>query len=127
MANAVRLSGAKPKPNSLQIAALNPRLNALVQVDADHFEEEVRAAAMAPDALVKQVSTEVIETVKSDKDIQAGIGWKAKVEALPAPGVLPDIQAAIDYAAQTLGTSGKVGVVGFCMGGGFALQLVNKG
>jgi phospholipid transport system substrate-binding protein len=30
------------------------------------------AAQTAPDALVKQLSTEVIDTVKSDKDIQAG-------------------------------------------------------
>jgi phospholipid transport system substrate-binding protein len=30
------------------------------------------AAVLAPDALVRQVSTEVIDTVKSDKDIQAG-------------------------------------------------------
>ena len=31
------------------------------------------------------------------------------------PGVLADIQAAVDYAAQTSG--GKVGVVGYCWGG----------
>ncbi|MFL6636137.1 MAG: phospholipid-binding protein MlaC [Massilia sp.] len=31
-----------------------------------------RAAAEAPDALVKRVSTDVIESVKADKDIQAG-------------------------------------------------------
>ena len=37
------------------------------------------------------------------------------VEALPAPGVMQDIQAAIDYAAQTSG--GKVGIVGYCWGG----------
>jgi carboxymethylenebutenolidase len=36
-----------------------------------------------------------------------------RVEALPAPGVLQDVQAAIDYAAQ----AGKVGIVGYCWGG----------
>jgi carboxymethylenebutenolidase len=36
------------------------------------------------------------------------------VDALPAPGVLPDIQAAIDHAAVS---GGKVGIVGFCWGG----------
>lgn len=46
-------------------------------------------------------------------DMQAGIALKAAVEGLPAPGVLPDIQAAIDHAAQ----AGKVGVVGYCWGG----------
>ncbi len=49
------------------------------------------------------------------EDVQAGSGLKAAVEALPAPGVMPDIQAAIGYAAQTSG--GKVGVVGYCWGG----------
>ena len=48
-------------------------------------------------------------------DIQVGIGLKATAEALPAPGVLQDVQAAIDHAAQAAG--GKVGVVGFCWGG----------
>ena len=35
--------------------------------------------------------------------------------ALPAPGVLQDIQAAIDHAAKASG--GKVGIVGYCWGG----------
>ena len=48
-------------------------------------------------------------------DMQAGMELKAAVEALPAPGVMPDIQAAIDYAAQRSGR--KVGIVGFCWGG----------
>jgi carboxymethylenebutenolidase len=46
-------------------------------------------------------------------DITAGAALKAQVEALPAPGVLQDVQAAIDYAAQ----AGKVGIVGYCWGG----------
>ena len=48
-------------------------------------------------------------------DMQAGMELNAAVEALPAPGVMPDIQAAIDYAAQRSGR--KVGIVGFCWGG----------
>jgi len=48
-------------------------------------------------------------------DMQAGIALKAAVEALPEPGVLRDIQAAVDYAAKT--TGGKVGIVGYCWGG----------
>ena len=48
-------------------------------------------------------------------DMQAGIALKAAVEALPAPGVMADIQAAVDYAAKTSG--GKVGIVGYCWGG----------
>jgi carboxymethylenebutenolidase len=42
-----------------------------------------------------------------------GSALKLAVEALPAPGVMQDIQAAVDYAAK----AGKVGVVGYCYGG----------
>lgn len=48
-------------------------------------------------------------------DIQEGVRLKALTEALPAPGVLADLQAAIDHAAQLSG--GKVGMVGYCWGG----------
>jgi carboxymethylenebutenolidase len=48
-------------------------------------------------------------------DMQAGIALKAAVEALPAPGVLADIEAAVQHAARASG--GKVGVVGYCWGG----------
>ncbi len=46
-------------------------------------------------------------------DIQKGMALKAAVEALPAPGVMQDLQAAVNHAAQ----AGKVGVVGYCYGG----------
>jgi len=49
----------------------------------------------------------------TQEDMGAGMALKAAVEALPAPGVMPDVQAAIDHAAQ----AGKVGIVGFCWGG----------
>ncbi|MDP4301948.1 MlaC/ttg2D family ABC transporter substrate-binding protein [Leptothrix discophora] len=49
----------------------------------------VRAETVAPDVLVKQVSTEVIETVKSDKDIQAGD--LKKIMALVDTKVLPQV------------------------------------
>lgn len=54
-----------------------------------------------------------VELGYSPQDIQAGGALKQAVESLPAPGVLPDIQAAIDHAAQ----AGKVGIVGYCWGG----------
>src|SRR3954453_16325565 len=47
------------------------------------------------------------------EDITAGSALKAATEALPAPGVMQDIQAAIKHAAQ----AGKVGIVGYCYGG----------
>jgi carboxymethylenebutenolidase len=48
-------------------------------------------------------------------DMQAGMVLKTAVDAMPAPGVMADIQAAVDYAAKTSG--GKVGIVGYCWGG----------
>jgi carboxymethylenebutenolidase len=47
------------------------------------------------------------------QDMTAGSALKAAVEALPAPGVMQDIQAAISHARQ----AGKVGIVGYCWGG----------
>ena len=49
------------------------------------------------------------------EDMSAGAALKAAIEALPAPGVLSDIQASVDHAASLSG--GKVGVVGYCWGG----------
>lgn len=56
-----------------------------------------------------------VELGYSEADMGEGFGYKTAVEALPAPGVLQDIQAAIDHAAQVSG--GKVGIVGYCWGG----------
>ena len=56
-----------------------------------------------------------VELGYSEADMGEGFGLKTAVEALPAPGVLQDIQAAIDHAAKTSG--GKVGIVGYCWGG----------
>lgn len=46
-------------------------------------------------------------------DMERGFALKGAIEALPAPGVLQDIQAAIVHAAS----AGKVGIVGYCWGG----------
>ena len=54
-----------------------------------------------------------VELGYESEDMQAGMGLKAAVEALPAPGVMQDLQAAIGHAAS----AGKVGIVGFCWGG----------
>ena len=54
-----------------------------------------------------------VELGYTGDDMQAGMALKAAVEALPAPGVLQDVQAAVDYAAK----AGKVGIVGYCWGG----------
>ena len=54
-----------------------------------------------------------VELGYTPDDIAQGSRLKAAVEALPAPGVLQDIQAAVDHAAR----AGKVGIVGYCWGG----------
>lgn len=51
----------------------------------------------------------------SESDMSEGFACKLAVEALPAPGVMQDIQAAIDHAAAA--SVGKVGIVGYCWGG----------
>lgn len=54
-----------------------------------------------------------VELGYTEDDMKAGFELKTAVEALPAPGVLADIQAAIGHAAQ----AGKVGILGYCWGG----------
>lgn len=54
-----------------------------------------------------------VELGYTEADMSAGIALKAAAEALPTPGVMADIQAAIHHAAQ----GGKVGIVGYCWGG----------
>ncbi len=64
-----------------------------------------------------------VELGYTPDDMNAGFALKTAVEALPAPGVLADIQAAVDYAAKTSG--GKVGVVGYCWGGLLTWRAAN--
>lgn len=54
-----------------------------------------------------------VELGYTPEDVSAGVALKAAVEGLPPPGVLPDIEAALAFAAQ----AGKVGVLGYCWGG----------
>lgn len=56
-----------------------------------------------------------VELGYTEADMQRGFALKLAVEALPAPGVMADIQAAIDEAARLSG--GRVGIVGYCWGG----------
>ena len=85
-------------------------VNSHIRSVADGFAEKgYLAVAPATFHRVKQG----VELGYSPPDIEAGIALKALVEALPAPGVMPDIAAAIQYAAQ----AGKVGMTGYCWGG----------
>ena len=87
-------------------------VNAHIRAVADGYAA-AGYLAVAP-ALFERVKPGV-ELGYSEADIKKGIGYKTAVAALPAPGVMPDIQAAIGHATQASG--GKVGIVGFCWGG----------
>ena len=87
-------------------------VNAHIRAVADRFAAQ-GYLALAP-ATFERVQPGV-DLGYSEADMNAGFALKTAVSALPAPGVLQDIQAAIDHAAQASG--GKVGLVGFCWGG----------
>ena len=57
-----------------------------------------------------------VELGYTEEDMKTGFALKGAVEALPEPGALRDVEAAVAHAA-TLVPGGKVGVVGFCWGG----------
>ena len=63
-----------------------------------------------------------VETGYGPDDMKRGSALKAAIEALPAPGVLQDIQAAVERA----GESGRVGVVGYCWGGLLAWRAAEQ-
>ncbi len=56
-----------------------------------------------------------VELAYAEADMGAGMALKTAVEALPAPGAMQDIQAAINHVHTVCG--GKVGIVGYCWGG----------
>ena len=85
-------------------------VNAHIRAVADGYAAE-GYLAVAPAAFHR--AKPGVELGYGDEDKKAGFALKTSVEALPVPGVLQDIQAAVDFAAQ----AGKVGVVGYCWGG----------
>ena len=87
-------------------------VNSHIQSVTDRFAAQ-GYLAIAP-ATFERVKTGV-ELGYTDADMTTGFGFKTAVDALPGQGVMPDVQAAIDYAAKTSG--GKVGIIGFCWGG----------
>jgi carboxymethylenebutenolidase len=87
-------------------------VNAHVRAVADGFAAQ-GYLALAPSTFHRVKPG--VEMGYTPDDIAAGVALKAQVEGLPTPGVLQDIQATIDHAAQA--SQGKVGVVGYCWGG----------
>ncbi len=87
-------------------------VNAHIRAVADGYAAD-GYLAVAP-AIFQRVKPGV-ELGYSEADMNEGFAYMTAVAALPAPGVMQDIQAAIDHAAKVSG--GKVGIVGFCWGG----------
>jgi carboxymethylenebutenolidase len=85
-------------------------VNSHIQSVADGYAAQ-GYLAIAP-AIFHRVKPDVDLGYTPD-DMGAGMALKTATEALPSPGVMQDIQAAINYAAQ----AGKVGIVGYCYGG----------
>jgi carboxymethylenebutenolidase len=69
--------------------------------------------AIAPATFARAQSG--VELGYTPDDMNAGFALKTAIENLPAPGVMADIQAAVNHAAAQ--SKGKVGAVGYCWGG----------
>ncbi len=87
-------------------------VNAHIRAVADGFAL-AGFLAIAP-ATFSRVQPHVNLGYSSD-DVAMGRELKGRAEALPAPGVMADVQAAITHASMA--SKGKVGVVGYCWGG----------
>ena len=87
-------------------------VNAHIQEVADGYAQ-AGYVAVAPATFDRQQRG--VNLGYKPEDMSAGFALKTAIEALPAPGVIADIQAAVDHAASLSG--GKVGVVGYCWGG----------
>ncbi|WP_280187946.1 dienelactone hydrolase family protein [Delftia sp. PS-11] len=96
-------------------------INSHIRAVADRFAAR-GYAAVAP-ALFTRVEAGV-DLGYGDADRARGMALKSAAEALPLPGVLPEIEAAIAHAA-TLAPGGKVGIVGFCWGGLWAWRAAS--
>ena len=76
-------------------------LLAVASLSLAAFGAQAQAAAKAPDALIKEVSTDVLDAVKADKTIQAGD--VRKVAALVDQKVLPYV----DFQRMTASAVGR--------------------
>lgn len=88
-------------------------VNSHIRSVADRYAAQ-GYVAVAP-ATFQRVQPDV-ELGYTEADMKQGFALKTAVEALPEPGVLRDVEAAVAHAAELV-PGGKVGVVGFCWGG----------
>ncbi len=90
-------------------------VNSHIRAVADDFAAQ-GYVALAP-ALFDRLEPGV-ELGYEAADIDTGRALKTAAEALPAPGVLAAVEAAVSHAARASdGSPLKVGVVGYCWGG----------
>jgi carboxymethylenebutenolidase len=85
-------------------------VNAHIRAVVDSFAVQ-GYLAIAPSAFHRVQAG--VELGYTPEDVATGVKLKAAVEGLSAPGVLQDVQAAVNTAAD----AGPVGVVGYCWGG----------
>jgi carboxymethylenebutenolidase len=85
-------------------------VNSHIQSVADGYAAE-GYLAVAPATFQRAQAN--VDLGYTPADMQAGSALKTAIESLPAPGVMQDLQAAVNHAAS----AGKVGVVGYCYGG----------
>lgn len=88
-------------------------VNSHIRAVADSYATQ-GYAVVAPDLFARLEPA--VELGYTADDVARGRALKAAAEALPAPGLLPDIEVAVAEAERRCG-GGKVGVVGFCWGG----------
>ena len=88
-------------------------VNSHIRAVADGYARE-GYVALAPATFHRAKAG--VELGYTQDDMAAGFALKTAVDALPAPGVMQDLQAAVDHAAQAT-SGGKVGMVGYCWGG----------
>ncbi|MDT7518692.1 dienelactone hydrolase family protein [Rhodoferax sp. TBRC 17660] len=63
-----------------------------------------------------------VELGYSPDDVATGVALKVRTEALPPPGPLQDVQAAVEAARS----AGKVAVMGYCWGGWLAWRAAEQ-
>lgn len=85
-------------------------VNSHIQSVADGYAAE-GYLAVAPSTFNRVQKN--VDLGYNESTMAEGMRLKTAVDALPEPGVMQDIQAAITYASR----GGKVGIVGFCWGG----------
>ena len=119
-AGSVKAYVARPKDGGKRGAVIviheNKGLNDHIRDVARRFAKE-GLVALAPDLLSRAGGT---DQFKSADDATQAIGKLTK------DGVVEDLAGAVDYLKKQSFANGRVGVVGFCWGGGQSLNFATK-